>query len=159
MTTRAGEIVEALTRRGQCLAVAESLTGGLVAGELTAVPGAGSVFTAGFVAYVPQMKIALLGVPADLIETAGVVSRDVASAMAVGARRHGLADWGIGTTGAAGPDSHGGQEPGTVCVAVAGPDGVTSESRVFQGGREHVRRETTRLSLDLLADGLGFAAR
>lgn len=156
----ASAIVTELTRRGQTVACAESLTGGLVAAALTAVPGASAVFTAGIVAYTPRAKTALAGVAAELIDTAGLVSGEVAWALALGARRHGGADWGIGTTGAAGPESHDGQPPGTVWIAVAEPTGdVRSRQLTLPGGRDDVRRDTVTAVLGMLSERLGLAGR
>src|SRR5690606_38817435 len=91
--TTADAVVAELRRRGQLLASAESLTGGLVAAAFTAVPGVSAVFTSGVVAYTPDRKTALLGVPAELITDAGVVSGEVAAALALGAARVGAAHW------------------------------------------------------------------
>lgn len=158
MTTVA-DVVAELRRRGQLLACAESLTGGLVAAAFTAVPGVSAVFTTGVVAYTPDRKTALLGVPAELITAAGVVSGEVAAALALGAARVGAAQWGIGTTGAAGPESHGGQPPGTVWIAVAEPDGTVTPRRLtLPGDRDDVRRDTVTAAVRLLAERLGLAA-
>ena len=97
------EIIELLVARGQTLAVAESLTGGLVAAALTAVPGSSAVFRGGIVAYATDLKAALLGVPSDLLDRHGAVHPDVASAMAEGAGRRLGATFGAATTGVAGP--------------------------------------------------------
>ena len=78
------EIIELLVARGQTLAVAESLTGGLVAAALTAVPGSSAAFRGGVVSYATDLKAALLGVPSDLLDRHGAVHPEVASAMARG---------------------------------------------------------------------------
>ena len=153
-------VVHALTERGQWLACAESLTGGLLAAELTAAPGASAVFAAGIVAYTPAMKSALVGVDPTVIAEAGVVSGEVAGALASGSRITAQADWGAGTTGAAGPQSHGGQPPGTVWIAVAEPGGaVTTRRLTLPGGREEVRRRTVAAVLELLVERLGLGRR
>ncbi|GAA4924591.1 nicotinamide-nucleotide amidase [Stackebrandtia albiflava] len=154
-TTPAADVVTRLRDDDRSLAVAESLTGGLLAASLVEVPGSSAVFTAGVVAYTPHMKTRLLDVPAALIDTHGVVSAEVAAALAVGARRRGEADWGIGTTGAAGPEPHGGQPPGTVWLAVAGPDGEpVARGHHLPGDRAQVRNASVELALRLLLDVL-----
>src|SRR3954464_3816091 len=105
----AAELLAALRARGQTLAVAESLTGGLLAAEFVAVPGASAVFRGGVVAYATDLKAALLGVPAPLLNSHGPVAPSVAAALAAGARERCGADWAAATTGVAGPDPQGGQ--------------------------------------------------
>src|SRR6187200_3059289 len=86
MTTDAGQVVARLTGRGETVATAESLTGGRLAAALTAVPGASACVVGGVVAYATEVKVAVLGVPADLVAQHGVVSGECASAMARGVR-------------------------------------------------------------------------
>ncbi|MDE0573363.1 CinA family protein [Demequina sp. B12] len=150
----AQQIVDLALRRGLTLAAAESLTGGLVSDAIVAIPGASRVFRGGIVAYTIEAKASLLGVPLDLIERSGVVSEDVACAMARGAVRVCDASIAVATTGAAGPEPHGGQKPGTVCVAVASATGVTSATHLIQGGREAVRVGATEQALALCATAL-----
>lgn len=139
--TEAEEVIARLSAERRTVAVAESLTGGMLAAALTAVPGASAVFLGGVVAYTAELKSRLLAVPAELIEAAGVVSGPVAEAMAAGVRVACGADWGIATTGAAGPDPHGGQPAGTVWIGVCGPSGPPQAvARHFAGGRDQVRR-------------------
>jgi nicotinamide-nucleotide amidase len=108
-------VAELLTERGLTLAVAESLTGGLVAARLVNVPGASTWFRGGVVAYASEVKHTLLDVPPG-----PVVSAPAARAMAAGVRRALGADIGLGVTGVAGPDAQDGERPGTVFLAVAG---------------------------------------
>nr|WP_180218653.1 CinA family protein [Streptomyces albus] len=110
-----------LAQRGQTLAVAESLTGGLVAAEITAVPGASRAFVGSVTAYATALKRDVLGVDGALLEERGAVDADVAGQMARGVRTALGADWGVATTGVAGPEPQDGQPVGTVYVAVAGP--------------------------------------
>ncbi|MBD0707762.1 MULTISPECIES: CinA family protein [unclassified Streptomyces] len=144
-----------LAERGHTLAVAESLTGGLVAAALTAVPGASAVFRGSVTAYATTLKHELLGVDADLLAARGAVDPEVASQMATGVRDRLGADWGISTTGVAGPDPQDGQPVGTVYVAVAGPAGTglsagkTAALRL-NGDRAEIRRESVRSVLELL---------
>lgn len=121
MSSAATEVVRLLTVRGETLAVAESLTGGLVAAEITAVPGASKVFRGSVTAYATELKNELLGVDVTLLAERGAVDPQVAAEMAAGVRKALGADWGIATTGVAGPDPQDGQPVGTVYVAVDGP--------------------------------------
>ncbi|GAB2460051.1 CinA family protein [Xylanimonas ulmi] len=107
--------------RGWTLAVAESLTGGLVVARLVDVPGASAVLRGGVVAYATDLKASLLGVDAGLLAERGAVDPDVAAAMADGVRRVARADVGLATTGVAGPDPQDGKAPGLAFVAVATP--------------------------------------
>ncbi len=110
-----------LERRGETLATAESLTGGLLAEILTAAPGASKTYVGGVVAYATTLKTDLLRVPEDVVETHGVVSEACARAMADGARELTGATFALATTGVAGPEPQEGQPVGTVHVAVATP--------------------------------------
>ncbi len=123
-------VVRLLGERGLRLATAESLTGGLLAGAVTDVPGASRVFVGGVVAYATSLKHALLGVDADLLERVGAVDPDVAAQMADGVRRRLGADVGLATTGVAGPDPQDGHAPGTVFVGVATAEAVHVGGRV-----------------------------
>lgn len=117
----AAAVVRAATRAGATLALAESLTGGSVADALVSVPGASACLRGGVVAYATDVKHVVLGVDARLLGRHGAVHPDVAAQMAAGARRVLRADYGVATTGVAGPDEQDGQPPGTVHVAVCGP--------------------------------------
>lgn len=116
-------LVEVLTARGWTVAVAESLTAGLVTAVLTEVPGASAVVRGGVVCYSTDLKSSLAGVAPDLLQAVGPVHPDVARSLARGVRRRCDATIGVGLTGVAGPDSQGGRPPGTVFVAVASRDG------------------------------------
>jgi len=135
----AAELLGALRSRGWTVAVAESLTGGLVCAALVDVPGASATLRGGVVAYATELKGALLGVDATLLATRGAVDPDVARQMADGVRGRLGADVGLATTGVAGPDAQDGHPPGTVHVAVATPDGVTVRSLHLVGDRADVR--------------------
>ncbi|KRF16179.1 CinA family protein [Nocardioides sp. Soil796] len=141
-----------LDARGETLATAESLTGGLIGGTLTAIPGSSSVYVGGVVSYATRVKADVLGVPQQVIDDEGVVSRACALAMAHGVRRVLGADWGVATTGVAGPDAQDGIPAGTVWVAVSGPDGDLAERLELTGGRETVRRVTCLRALELVAE-------
>ncbi len=150
----AQQIVEQLTARGQTVAVAESLTGGLVAAALTSVPGASVVVRGAVVAYATDLKATLLGVPADLLSRDGPVDPAVAAAMAAGVRERLGASYGVSTTGVAGPGPADGRPQGTVFIAVDGPSGAAGSGLRLAGGRQEVREATVRFALSLLVSAL-----
>ena len=147
-------VVARLAGRGQTLAVAESLTGGLLAATVVDVPGASAVFRGGLVVYATDLKSSLAGVPPGLLAERGPVDPAVARAMAEGARRRCGADWGLATTGVAGPEPQGGVPVGTVHVGLAGPAGPAVRSFALPGDRAAVRRATVAAALALLAEHL-----
>jgi nicotinamide-nucleotide amidase len=157
--TTAAEVVHELDRRGLTVAVAESLTGGLLVAELISVPGASAVVAGGVVAYQTPLKHQLLDVPAELLEARGAVDPDVAAAMASGVRRAlavegRVADVGLATTGVAGPDPQDGQAPGTVFVALSA-GGETRVTRLaLDGDRAAIRSATVSESLSMVRDWL-----
>lgn len=134
MSSTAADVVRLLRVRGETIAVAESLTGGLVAAALTAVPGASQVFRGSVTAYATDLKHRVLGVDAGLLAARGAVDAQVAGQMAAGVRGVLGADWGVATTGVAGPEPQDGQPVGTVFVAVAGPG--RGDSRAGNGASE-----------------------
>ncbi len=128
-----------LVLRRQTVSCAESVTGGAVAQELSAAPGASESFVGGVVSYATAVKLEVLGVPADLVEAHGVVSAECAEAMADGVRRLLGTDWAVSTTGVAGPDAQEGKPVGLVYVGLAGPGGTTSSELHLAGQRAEVR--------------------
>lgn len=112
MTSGAAEVLRRLQRRGETLGVAESLTGGLVAAELTSVAGASRCFRGSVTAYATPLKRDLLGVDGALLAERGAVDPDVARSMADGVRRVLGADWGVSTTGVSRPRAAGRQARG-----------------------------------------------
>jgi nicotinamide-nucleotide amidase len=146
----AGEVIDLLKARGGTIAVAESLTGGLLAAALTAIPGASVAVRGGVVAYATDLKAALLGVPATLLDRHGAVHPDVARAMADGVRSRLSASVGAATTGVAGPDPQDGQPVGTVYVAVSSNVGTTVRSLALSGDRHQIREATVEQVLSLL---------
>ncbi len=158
MSSTAADVVRLLTVKGETLAVAESLTGGMVASALTAVPGASKAFRGSVTAYATELKRDLLGVDASLLAARGAVDAQVAAQMAAGVREALGADWGIATTGVAGPEPQDGQPVGTVFVAVDGPftadEGSASGGKVealrLNGDRAEIRMESVRSVLALL---------
>ncbi len=160
MPSDAARVIELAKQAGVTIATAESLTGGLVCDALVAVPGASAVVKGGIVAYDEEVKHSALGVSRLLLEREGTVSHAVASAMARGARAALGADVAVATTGAAGPDAHGGQPPGTVVIAVVGPRGDRVATLHFEGDRNDVRRQAVDAAiehLDRLVSGLPHA--
>lgn len=149
-TDLAGRVVAGLTSAGSTVAVAESLTGGLVCAVLTRVPGASLALRGGVVAYATDLKSLLLGVEDDLLATRGPVDTAVAQAMATGVRERLGATYGVATTGVAGPDGQAGKPVGTVHVALAGPSGSVVRSYAFAGDRAAIRRQTVDAALALL---------
>ncbi|MHB2022874.1 MAG: CinA family protein [Mycobacteriales bacterium] len=148
---------EALLARGETVAVAESLTGGLLGAALTETPGASLTFRGGFIVYASDTKASLAGVPAPLLAAEGPVSPQVAAALAAGARDRLAASYGLGLTGVAGPDPQGGQPPGTVFLALAGSGEAQLRELRFPGDRHQVRRLAVQAALDLLRTALTTA--
>lgn len=153
----AREVIAAASARGLMAATAESCTGGLVAGALTAIAGSSAVVERGFVTYSNAAKSELLGVPAGLIEDHGAVSEPVARAMAEGAVERSGAQVSVAITGVAGPGGGSAEKPvGLVHFAARGPTGLVHVERRFGDiGREAVRLESVRVALGLLLDRIG----
>ena len=139
-------VLGSLAARGWTLGVAESVTGGLVAGRLTNVPGASKVFRGGVVSYASEVKFDLLGVGPG-----PVVSESAALEMAEGARRVLGCDVALALTGVAGPDEQDGQPVGTLCVAAVLPDGRSMSTRLtLPGVRDQMRQLSVISALDFL---------
>ncbi len=148
----AAEVVAILIERGLTIAVAESLTGGLLVAELIGVPGASATVLGGIVAYNTAVKRSLIGVDADLLAEHGPVHPEVASQMAdrvrVALSVDGVpADIGVSTTGVAGPGSQDGHPAGIVFVGVAIGEGVSSLRLELGGDRRAIREKTVSESL------------
>ena len=152
----AQQIVAAASRRGLMLATAESCTGGLVAGALTAIAGSSAALDRGFVTYSNAAKTQMLGVDEGLLKTHGAVSEPVARAMATGAVGHSRAVVSVAVTGVAGPGGGSAEKPvGLVHFAATGPKGlVHREERFGDLGREAVRLAALRVALEMLLDRL-----
>jgi nicotinamide-nucleotide amidase len=147
-----GVIHRMLAERGETVAVAESLTGGMVAARLTDTAGASATFRGGMVVYATDLKASQLGVA---VEEHGAVSPETAAQLAAGVRDRLGATWGVATTGVAGPDEQEGQPVGTLHIGLAGPDAVTTRSvRVPAADRAHVRMLSVVLALDVLRRSL-----
>lgn len=138
-------VFDLLINKGMTFASAESCTGGNIAHLITLIPGSSEVFRGAAVTYATPTKTKVIGVPATLIEQFGVVSREVAESMAQGVRRLMEADFGLATTGVAGPSGGTDETPvGTVCMALAAPQGVISQCCHFNGDRESVINQATK---------------
>lgn len=154
----AAAVVAALAARGDSLAVAESLTGGLLASQLTAVPGASRVVLEGRVVYTEPAKVRL-GVPAPLLSAHGAVSGHVALAMADAVRYLAGATWGLATTGYAGPGGGDRDHPvGTYYVGLTGPGVREVLQRRSRSDREWVRAAAAETARHLLARALAAKA-
>ena len=150
----AAETLEAARSRGQSVGTAESCTGGLVEGALTAVPGSSDVVKGAIGSYACSVKHAVLGVDQDVIDGVGPVSPECAAQMATGARKALGCDLAVSVTGIAGP---GGAEPGKpvgfVWFGLAGPEGVRTECVTFPGDRSEVRLRAVVHALGMLKAG------
>ena len=148
-------LVDEMTRRALTVAVAESLTGGLLVAELIRIPGASRVVRGGVVAYATDLKSSVLGVDADILSDRGPVDPEVAMQMAEGAR-HRLgteshaASWGVSTTGVAGPGSQDGHDAGTVFLGFATQGGRLSRRLQLDGDRATVRQQTVAAAVRLM---------
>jgi nicotinamide-nucleotide amidase len=148
----AATAVRALLDRRQTLAVAESLTGGLVAATLVEIAGVSAVFRGGLVVYATDLKHSLAGVPEELLAEVGPVDPDVAAALADGARQRCGADWGLATTGVAGPEPQDGKPVGLVYVAAAGQEHSTVRRLDLTGTRAEIRVASVTAVLRLLVE-------
>jgi nicotinamide-nucleotide amidase len=142
-----------LTTRRLTMAAMESCTGGLLASTITDAPGSSAYFKGGFVSYTNEMKIAL-GVDGHMIEKYGVVSREVAEAMADAARQQLGADIGVAITGVAGPDPLEGRPPGLACIGLADRDGTDSVEGRYPPRRVDVKRLVVTHALFMLKQRL-----
>ena len=161
----AAQVVRLLTQQGRTVAVAESLTGGLVVAALVGVPGASRVLRGAVVAYMTDLKASLLGVDPDLLARVGAVDPDVALAMARGVAERLDADYGVATTGVAGPDPQDGTPVGRIYVATwdrtragvaPGGSGTTTGLALDPAlGRAGIRAAAVGAALDHLLDTVG----
>jgi PncC family amidohydrolase len=148
-----------LLEHGVTLATAESITGGALADLVSASPGASETYLGGVVTYATEAKTGVLGVSSETVDEHGVVSAECAAEMAKGARTLLGTDWGVSTTGVAGPTEQEGKPVGLVYVGVAGPDGARSEELHLDGDRAEIRRQACLMAAHLvmqrLVDGKG----
>jgi nicotinamide-nucleotide amidase len=133
------------------VSVAESCTGGMLGERFTSVAGSSAYFVGGFITYTNEMKIEMLGVTPELLAEHGAVSKPVAEAMALGARRRTGSTYALAITGVAGPAGGGESVPvGTTFIAIADSEGTQVLQRQFLGDRTRIRNFASQLALDLL---------
>ncbi|MEJ5252463.1 MAG: competence/damage-inducible protein A [Chthonomonadetes bacterium] len=153
--TLEGAVMELLWARGATVAVAESCTGGLIGHRLTEVPGSSKALIGGVVAYSNEVKMRLLNVPEETLREYGAVSEPTARAMAEGIRQLMGADFGIGTTGIAGPTGGTPEKPvGLVYIAVASPSGTRVREHRFLGRRSEIKWRASQAALVMLREEL-----
>lgn len=155
----ASDVVKYLVEHGIKIAVAESCTGGILAGAITSIPGASEIFECGIVSYSERIKSQLLGLPMELIDDCGVVSETVALAIAQGVRLVSHADIGVGITGIAGPTGGSKEQPvGTVYVSVIYKEqSFTQNLRLYELGelsRRQIRLITCAYALEAICDAV-----
>ena len=150
-----------LGRRGETLATAESLTGGLIGQLLTDVPGASASYVGGVISYATRLKETLAGVAAETLRAWGPVAEPTAAEMAAGVARRCGADWGLAVTGVAGPEPQDGHPVGLVFVGLAHPDGGWGRVQELRlsGDRGAIRVQTAVTALALLTEAVRNAER
>ena len=152
---QAAKIIERVALNKLQIATAESCTGGLLAGAFTDIPGASEVFGCGVVSYSNEMKIKLLRVSAETLAQHGAVSRETAIEMSQGVRSLSGADFGLATTGIAGPGGGTDKKPvGLVYISLSDCRGTIVKKNVFSGNRTAVRQQTVAAVLEMLEQRL-----
>jgi len=155
MVDHAAALAEALTRRSLTIAVAESCTGGMVGAAITSLPGSSRFFVGGIIAYSNNVKERLLGVPHSLLKSVGAVSREVASAMAQGARKALETDGAVAITGIAGPEGGSEKKPvGLVYIAACTKSREVVKEFRFTGSRDQIRAQATIEALQMMRDAV-----
>jgi PncC family amidohydrolase len=149
------QIADALHQSKKSVAVAESVTGGLIASRLTNVPGSSDFFVGGIVCYSPRVKVMQVGVPAALISTHGVVSKEVAISLAEEIRKKFRTDIGLSATGVAGPAPIPPAPVGRVYIALASDQETEWKELNLQGIRSEIREKAAQAALGLLWLHLG----
>ena len=139
-----------LRASGKTLSVAESCTGGEISHLITSVPGSSAYYLGSVTSYAVSVKKKVLGVPEETVEKHGVVSGEVAAAMAEGVRRVTGSDYAVSTTGLAGPDGDEFNPVGTVWIGVAGPRGTKTFKRIFKNDRKRNIERFSASALDFL---------
>jgi nicotinamide-nucleotide amidase len=147
-------VLDQLKARGETLAVAESMTGGLLASRLTAIAGASEAFMGGATVYTIAAKAALLDLDPAWLNEVGTVSEACALALAQAARQRLGATWALGICGNAGPGAEGEAPVGTVFLALAGPQGAVARSSTMAGDRVEIQTRSAAQALDLLRRAL-----
>ena len=153
------KVLLSLKGRAETVATAESLTGGLLGGLLTDLPGSSDSYVGGVISYATRLKATLAGVDPVTLDKLGPVAGQTAAEMASGVCRRCQADWGLATTGVAGPDPQDGHPVGEVYVAVAHPASglLRVDALSLTGDRTTIRSKTAAHAVAMLADALGIA--
>ncbi len=147
------EIFKKLSHTNKTIATAESCTGGLIASTITDIPGASKIFLGGVVVYATEIKQKILGIPLEILNE-GVISAQVAEAMATMIRNLTGADFSIATTGNLGPSTMEGKPKGLIYIAVADSKGVKIKELTLKGNRIYNKKEATRQALQALLNML-----
>ena len=150
MSDLTAKVIDLLRERRQTISCAESITGGALTAALVSVSGASDVLLGSIVAYSKEIKISQLGLSAELIDDKGLVSKEVAIAMAKGARQRLGSSWAISSTGSAGPTALDGSSPGEIWIAILGPDRQESVKLSLNGARQEVISGAVESALTLL---------
>jgi nicotinamide-nucleotide amidase len=150
MSDLAAKVIDLLRERRQTISCAESITGGALTAALVSVSGASDVLLGSIVAYSKEIKISQLGLSAELIDDKRLVSKEVAIAMAKGARQRLGSSWAISSTGSAGPTALVGSSPGEIWIAILGPDRQESVKLSLNGARQEVINGAVESALTLL---------
>jgi nicotinamide-nucleotide amidase len=147
------EVAQLLLSQKHTIATAESCTGGLIAFRLTNIPGSSAFFERGAVTYSNRSKTEMLGVPKEVIEKYGAVSEQTAKLMAEGIRKQSGTDFGVATTGIAGPTGGTSEKPiGTVFIALSYDGGTECQKHLFPGDRGAIRHKTSEAALTWIRD-------
>ncbi len=145
------DVITCLNQNHMSVSVAESCTGGMISSTLVSFPGVSSVFNEGYITYSNDAKVKNLGVSKETLERVGAVSEETAREMATGVRSVAEADFGLATTGIAGPDGGTEEKPvGLVYIGCASRDKSTVKRYVFEGDRQAVREQACKKALELL---------
>jgi len=150
MSDLTAKVIDLLRERRQTISCAESITGGALTAALVSVSGASDVLLGSIVAYSKEIKISQLGLSAELIDDKGLVSKEVAIAMAKGARQRLGSSWAISSTGSAGPTALDGSSPGEIWIAILGPDRQESVKFSLNGARQEVISGAVESAITLL---------
>jgi nicotinamide-nucleotide amidase len=150
MSDLSAKVIDLLRERRETISCAESITGGALTAALVSVSGASDVLLGSIVAYSKEIKISQLGLSAELIDDKGLVSKEVAIAMAKGARQRLGSSWAISSTGSAGPTALDGSSPGEIWIAILGPDRQESVKFSINGARQEVISGAVESALTLL---------
>ena len=150
MIDLAAKVIDLLRELRQTISCAESITGGAITSKLVSVAGASDVLLGSIVAYSKEIKISQLGLSAELIDDKGLVSKEVAIAMAKGARQRLGSSWAISSTGSAGPTALDGSSPGEIWIAILGPDRQESVKFSLNGARQEVISGAVESAITLL---------